>query len=312
MISNVDDQLAGSRSHELSTSTGSWHTILVLSFVAHAAAAALLAWHGGNLEDMTFRAAPVQGYVTPYEPVVVIQEPVAQPKPIAEKTADQTAHQPPPSTTAKAPPPKPVETAASPPTRPARAKTTKPGRAKQHRKTAAARRTPKKRRKPATQQLVTSTQRETSDHDQREVASSAGHSVAQAAVVKGAHDGTGKGVDAAPAVHSPRPAPAPHKVDHARLLKQYLRLVARAVRKDFQYPRAAVRAQMEGRSVVALVIDAKGKVVSVKLTASSGHDVLDNAAVAAARSIRQVPKAPSELDWKPKAVRVPFTFKLRS
>ena len=111
------------------------------------------------------------------------------------------------------------------------------------------------------------------------------------------------------------PAPAPvvvPTVDTTKLLKTYLRRVGRAVRKDFKYPRAAIRAGMEGRAVVSITIDAEGRVINAKLSRSSGYTILDQAAVEAARSIAKVPKAPEALEWSQRRVKIPFKFQLRS
>jgi len=126
------------------------------------------------------------------------------------------------------------------------------------------------------------------------------------AKVAGDPKGTKDGIGSEPA--NP-PAPA---IDVKKLLRKYLKKVARAVRKDFKYPRAAIRAGMEGRAVVAIMIDEEGRVISAKLSTSSGYDILDDAAVKAAKSISKVPKAPAELEWSKRRVKIPFKFRLRT
>lgn len=100
-------------------------------------------------------------------------------------------------------------------------------------------------------------------------------------------------------------------VDIDKILRSYLARVARAVQRDFSYPRAAVRAGLEGQCMVIVTIDAEGRIVRTELDGTSGHDVLDRAALAAATSIKQVPKAPIELGWTERQVKIPFTFRLR-
>ncbi|PIE18908.1 MAG: hypothetical protein CSA66_03530 [Proteobacteria bacterium] len=122
-------------------------------------------------------------------------------------------------------------------------------------------------------------------------------------------------VPAAPAGGDPRghedgvDAPAP--VDLDKLLRSYIAKVARSVRRDMTYPRAALRAELEGRCVVAVTIDGGGRVVSIALVRSSGHTVLDKAAVAAVSRVERVPPPPTALAWGSREVQVPFTFRLR-
>jgi TonB family protein len=55
------------------------------------------------------------------------------------------------------------------------------------------------------------------------------------------------------------------------------------------YPRSARRAGLEGVCTIEMAIDERGKVTSATLVASSGHDILDQAALKAARSWRFLP-----------------------
>ena len=101
----------------------------------------------------------------------------------------------------------------------------------------------------------------------------------------------------------------PSTFDRKGALKDYIRLLSSAVKKRYKYPRAARRAGLEGRVVVKLVLDDQGRVLQVDLVTSSGHEILDNAALEAARSVKVLPPAPSALEWGKKAIRVPFNFR---
>jgi len=92
-------------------------------------------------------------------------------------------------------------------------------------------------------------------------------------------------------------------------LAAYKRKLSRALKKDYNYPRAARRAGIEGRAIVRILIDASGNVLSVELASSSGHDILDNAALEAARSVKHVPAAPDSLRWGERHIKVPFRFR---
>jgi periplasmic protein TonB len=124
---------------------------------------------------------------------------------------------------------------------------------------------------------------------------------------------------AAPAVASgpatiapPAPSTAGEKsaVDRKGLLKAYVKSLSKAVRKRRAYPRAAKLAGLEGRAIVRIVLDASGSIVDIQLAKSSGHDILDRAALEAARSVGRLPAAPSDLHWGTRAIKVPFRFKV--
>jgi len=115
---------------------------------------------------------------------------------------------------------------------------------------------------------------------------------------------------AAPATASP--AGVESTIDRAGLLKSYVKTLSKAVRKRRSYPRAAKLAGLEGRAVVRIVLNAKGGIVAIELASSSGHAILDRAALEAARSVGTLPAAPSGLNWGTRAIKVPFSFKVAS
>ena len=72
----------------------------------------------------------------------------------------------------------------------------------------------------------------------------------------------------------------------------------------------AQRSRLEGRVVVAIVVDAAGRIVEVEIKGSSGSDVLDGAAVAALKSLGAVPPPPEALHWQPRALSIPVQYSL--
>jgi len=60
------------------------------------------------------------------------------------------------------------------------------------------------------------------------------------------------------------------------------------------------------------VLNSRGGIVTIELASSSGHDILDRAALEAARSVGSLPAAPSGLNWGTRAIKVPFSFKVAS
>lgn len=98
-------------------------------------------------------------------------------------------------------------------------------------------------------------------------------------------------------------------IDRKGMLKGYMKQLSRAVRKNYKYPRAAERAGLEGKVLVSITLDASGKIIAVKLARSSGHEILDKAALDAARSVGSLPPAPDALGWGQRSVKIPFRFK---
>ena len=76
------------------------------------------------------------------------------------------------------------------------------------------------------------------------------------------------------------------------------------VARELYYPPEAIERGLQGDALVLLFLDDSGKVIAARLEASSGHALLDDAAVRAARSLRALPGAPRE-------TLLPVRFRLR-
>lgn len=86
--------------------------------------------------------------------------------------------------------------------------------------------------------------------------------------------------------------------DRANLKKMrgsYMRALVPEVNKSYYYPAIARRLGQEGRVLVAIRIDSRGEVVGVKLHRSSGHTILDKAAIDALRRLGKLPAPPAPL-----------------
>jgi periplasmic protein TonB len=71
------------------------------------------------------------------------------------------------------------------------------------------------------------------------------------------------------------------------------------------YPEAAIQQGLEGEALVLLLLDASGAVAAARIEQSSGHALLDEAALRAVRRLRSLPTdAPSES-------LLPVRFRLR-
>ena len=73
------------------------------------------------------------------------------------------------------------------------------------------------------------------------------------------------------------------------------------------YPEDARAQRIEGVVMLLVSVDAAGRVLSAQLSQSSGHDVLDRAALAAIRTWRFVPARQAD-QAVPATVEVPIRF----
>lgn len=76
-------------------------------------------------------------------------------------------------------------------------------------------------------------------------------------------------------------------------------------REGLFYPEEAIRRGLEGEALVLLMLDENGQVVAARIEESSGHPLLDEAALRAVRRLRSLPAdAPTES-------LLPVRFRLR-
>lgn len=68
-----------------------------------------------------------------------------------------------------------------------------------------------------------------------------------------------------------------------------LETVLAALMRGEVYPRAAIDAGLEGRVLLLLTLDAAGRVTAVEVAGSSGHALLDDAALRAATRVGSLP-----------------------
>lgn len=108
----------------------------------------------------------------------------------------------------------------------------------------------------------------------------------------------------APPAPSP-PVPAKPRRPAAGLQADLAAQASRQVAQRLLYPEEAVVRGLEGEAVVMLFLDANGNATAVRLERSSGHAVLDDAAVAAARHVSALPEG------EPREVVLPVRFRLR-
>jgi protein TonB len=91
---------------------------------------------------------------------------------------------------------------------------------------------------------------------------------------------------------------------------EYLARVRQRIQESLRYPPAARRRGVAGTVHLEIAIGADGAIAAVSVDTSSSHEVLDRAAVDAARSAPRVP-FPRDVRAVPLRVRLPVRFELQ-
>lgn len=106
-------------------------------------------------------------------------------------------------------------------------------------------------------------------------------------------------------------APGPSTGELRGMRRGYLRGLYKFVNQNKRYPRIARRGRKQGRVVLAVTIDAAGKILEVRVHKSSGHGVLDRSAAETIRALKRFPRPPRALGWSRRTIKVPMHYKLR-
>ena len=109
-----------------------------------------------------------------------------------------------------------------------------------------------------------------------------------------------------------RNAPGPGAIPAVTLAASPVRLsgeaalrAAEQLQRELPYPPEAIERGLQGEALVLLFLDQSGNAIAARLESSSGHALLDEAAVRAARSLRALP------DSAPREALLPVRFRLR-
>jgi len=109
-----------------------------------------------------------------------------------------------------------------------------------------------------------------------------------------------------PTAARPALAPvAPQTATLQRLSGQAARIAGEQMARELLYPVEAIERGLQGEALVLLFLDASGNAIAARLEESSGHAVLDAAAVRAARTLRALPAT------APREALLPVRFRLR-
>ena len=83
------------------------------------------------------------------------------------------------------------------------------------------------------------------------------------------------------------------------------RSAAEQLQRELPYPPEAIERGLQGEALVLLFLDPSGNVIAARLESSSGHALLDDAAVRAARTLHALPAS------APREALLPVRFRLR-
>ena len=100
-------------------------------------------------------------------------------------------------------------------------------------------------------------------------------------------------------------APAPKAAPTVRLAGEAAASAAEQLQRELPYPPEAIERGLQGEALVLLFLDPAGNAIAARLESSSGHALLDDAALRAARSLRALPAS------APREVLLPVRFRLR-
>ena len=96
-----------------------------------------------------------------------------------------------------------------------------------------------------------------------------------------------------------------------QLQRRYYVSLNRYLKRGYSYPLSARRRRLEGTVMVELLIDEAGQILSTRVLRSSGHESLDQAALAQVNQLGRVPAPPSSLRWRARPIHIPFRYSLR-
>jgi periplasmic protein TonB len=92
----------------------------------------------------------------------------------------------------------------------------------------------------------------------------------------------------------------------------YVSALKSAIEKCREYPLMARRQKLEGDVKVACLISREGELREARVVSTSGHSILDNAALRTVRSVGRFPPAPLELKGESFNFVAPITFRLNN
>lgn len=99
--------------------------------------------------------------------------------------------------------------------------------------------------------------------------------------------------------------------NEAAIWNAYARQISAHFKRFKKYPPMAQRLKLTGTAWVRIELQRDGTILDAQIDASSGHDILDKAALQAARSAQPLPPFPPQIAAKTRKIRIPYQFSLR-
>ena len=100
-------------------------------------------------------------------------------------------------------------------------------------------------------------------------------------------------------------------LNEAAIWNAYARQLSAHFKRFKKYPPMAQRLKLTGTAWVRIELQRDGTILDAQIDASSGHDILDKAALQAARSAQPLPPFPPPIAAKTRKIRIPYQFSLR-
>jgi protein TonB len=94
-------------------------------------------------------------------------------------------------------------------------------------------------------------------------------------------------------------------------LAGYVTRVVRRLEHSKKYPQMARRDGIQGQVIVAFRVSSRGEIKAPRIAKSSGHQILDEEAMALLRRVGTLPPFPPELDRQEVSLEVPLNFTMR-
>jgi protein TonB len=124
--------------------------------------------------------------------------------------------------------------------------------------------------------------------------------------------GTGTGPATSEAVAPPAEIGPPgiSRAQLRRILASYIRdTLSRYLHGRIDYPLAASRAGMQGVTMLRVRLARDGRILAVRLSRTSGHAMLDDAALSSVQRLGTMPPPPTEIPWdESQELPLPVTF----
>ena len=79
---------------------------------------------------------------------------------------------------------------------------------------------------------------------------------------------------------------------------------------SFEYPKRALLAGIEGKVYILIEVDQRGNIIAARINRSSGHQILDEAALKRVLATKRLPPLPSQLGNRNRKFRIPFEYRL--